>query len=65
MGVREGNTISTELYAACLEGLVRRLYSEMSAIRLNAEHLRHCIFADDHVFLIDPGEYFLKDAPNC
>lgn len=49
-GVRQGDTIFLNLFAACLEGLLRKLDCEKSEIRVSGEYLSYSRFADDVLF---------------
>lgn len=50
-GVRQGDTISPQLFSACLEDIFRKLDWDSKGIRINGEYLNHLRFADDLVLL--------------
>ena len=50
-GVRQGDTISPKLFAACLEHIFKDINWKDKGINVNGERLRHLRFADDIVII--------------
>ena len=46
-GVQEGDTISSKLFTAALEGIFRRLTWETRGLKIDGEYLSHLRFAKD------------------
>uniref|UniRef100_A0A7I5ECP8 Reverse transcriptase domain-containing protein n=2 Tax=Haemonchus contortus TaxID=6289 RepID=A0A7I5ECP8_HAECO len=67
-GVRQGDTISPELFSAALENVMRHMEWESMGVKVDGRYLHHLRFADDIVLItpnIEQAEQMLAEFDNA
>uniref|UniRef100_A0A7I4XYX2 Reverse transcriptase domain-containing protein n=1 Tax=Haemonchus contortus TaxID=6289 RepID=A0A7I4XYX2_HAECO len=67
-GVRQGDTISSKLFSAALENVMRHMEWESMGVKVDGRYLHHLRFADDIVLItpnIEQAEQMLAEFDNA